>query len=413
VKWTLTSPDGIGDFLLRLPWLIEMEREGWQLQLLAREPTLETARLAGLRGQFIPLGLSPYSKNARKLRNPFRRELDLIRRFQPGMIFLGPSHPTFLEEEIVRADPGVKLAGFVLEEKFWPSESVIPAAEIARGFDVKIPVNKEDAEPDRNRKAAEALLQRPVECPPFRFPNQPAANPAFSPGGEYLVVSPGYRQGDYFKGMGRDRWISELRLLEKSTSAAFVFSGSALEAEANQAIRQGLIAPERHHDFSGQISDLASLLSLLSHSLGYVGKDSGTVHLAASLGKPVVAVYGGGHWKRFLPTGTRAVAITVIVPCRGCDWRCHLPEPVCATGITEGSVADGWNEVVALSGNRTILKENAPGAGAEALLKSTPQNHYPEMQHAIRRARLAEERALALMPWPQRLWKGLKGRCHG
>jgi hypothetical protein len=406
MKWALTSPDGLGDFLLRLPWLFAMEQAGWELTLLARQPTIELAMLTGLQGRMVPLGNSPYSKETRRLRDPFQRERIIAEK--SGLVFLGPSQPSFFEEEIGGKLRGPQLAGFVLDEPFWPSESVTPAAEIARSFDLRIGVSNMDTEPDRNRKAAEVLLQRPVECPPFRFPIQPPVDPTLLPTGDYVVVSPGYRQGDYFSGMGRQRWVTELRGLEKSISANFVFTGSALETEENQAIHQGLSVPERHRNLTGQLPNLASLLSLLSSSIGYVGKDSGTVHLAASLGKPIVAVYGGGHWKRFLPTGTRAVVLTTVVPCRGCDWRCHLPEPVCATGIREGAIVEGWQRVFSLSEERTEIMENAPGVEAEALIKSTPQDDYPEKQHAIRRARLAEERALVLSPWPSRFWRGLK-----
>ena len=99
MRWTLTSPDGIGDFLLRVPWIKEMERSGWQLQLVARQPTLEVAQLACINADFVCIEESPYGKDARRKRNPFAQEIARINKFAPDLVFFRPSHPTFLEEE--------------------------------------------------------------------------------------------------------------------------------------------------------------------------------------------------------------------------------------------------------------------------------------------------------------------------
>ncbi len=402
MKWALTSPDGLGDFLLRFPWLFAMEQAGWELTLLARQPTLELAMLAGLRGRMVPLGSSPYSKETRRLRDPFRRERLIAQ--ESDLVFLGPSQPSFFEEELGAKLDGPRLGGFVLDESFWPSEGISDPSRLADRYEIRVKVRNDDSEPVRNARAASTLLGKDVKLRPFRFPDA-ARSRWFSnkAGGRYTVTCPGYREGDYFTGLGAGRWITELRHIEKDTR--FVFTGSPAEVQANAAIRAGLSAPEAHLDITGQLASLSELLAILDGADAYVGKDSGTMHLAAALDKPVVAVFGGGHWSRFLPTGTRGVVLTAIVPCRRCDWRCHLPEPVCVTGLPEGAVGEGFKLLSTLAPDEIRLMEYPADERVDALLGTNPGKGFPERVHRERRQRLTAEREECLMPPLQRLWR--------
>jgi hypothetical protein len=74
-------------------------------------------------------------------------------------------------------------------------------------------------------------------------------------------------------------------------------------------------------------------LGLLHHASGYIGEESDAMHLAAALGKPVIAVFGGGRWPRFVPAVDPSCALTVGVACAGCNGVCHLAEPHCVTEI--------------------------------------------------------------------------------
>jgi hypothetical protein len=57
------------------------------------------------------------------------------------------------------------------------------------------------------------------------------------------------------------------------------------------------------------------------------------MHFAAAMGKPVLAVFGGGTWPRFIPAARAGAALTVDLPCRGCDWRCHLRVSWCVKNV--------------------------------------------------------------------------------
>ncbi len=51
--------------------------------------------------------------------------------------------------------------------------------------------------------------------------------------------------------------------------------------------------------------------------------------MAAAVQTPVVAVFGGGHWPRFLPLGSHSVTIAGEMPCFGCGWDCLFEDAPC------------------------------------------------------------------------------------
>src|SRR5262249_31657293 len=85
-------------------------------------------------------------------------------------------------------------------------------------------------------------------------------------------------------------------------------------------------------------ADLDVLIGLTARSAGYVGRDTGPMHIAAALSKPVLAVFGGGTWPRFLPQVDPSIALAVGVPCVGCGWTCHLSSSYCIKDVPVGEV---------------------------------------------------------------------------
>lgn len=87
-------------------------------------------------------------------------------------------------------------------------------------------------------------------------------------------------------------------------------------------------------DFSARIkdqtgkTDLPGLNEMISHALFCIGNETGTVHLAASLNVPAVAITGGGHFGRFMPypeevKGNKPEAVFHKMECYYCSWRCR------------------------------------------------------------------------------------------
>src|SRR3954447_351240 len=78
---------------------------------------------------------------------------------------------------------------------------------------------------------------------------------------------------------------------------------------------------------------LDQLIALTGLSAGYAGHDTGPMHVAAATGTPVLAVFGGGHWPRFVPRAVPSVSLTVGVPCAGCGWACSFETSHCVKAL--------------------------------------------------------------------------------
>lgn len=83
------------------------------------------------------------------------------------------------------------------------------------------------------------------------------------------------------------------------------------------------------YDLSGQLS-LPELIALLRCARGFIGTDSGTMHMAAAVGIPVIACFGPGDEPAFGPWQTRSRIVSL-------PWACR---PCYANGCGDGGVAD-------------------------------------------------------------------------
>ena len=93
----------------------------------------------------------------------------------------------------------------------------------------------------------------------------------------------------------------------------------------------------------GRDGQLPLLAALLQDCLAYAGHDTGALHLAGALGRPVLGIYGGGHWPRFRPAARQAVAVVQPLPCFGCGWECPFGDAPCIRAIGRSTSLPGWS----------------------------------------------------------------------
>jgi hypothetical protein len=94
--------------------------------------------------------------------------------------------------------------------------------------------------------------------------------------------------------------------------------------------------------------------ALMARAGAYLGRDSGPMHLAAATGRPLLALFGGGHWPRFVPPAAEGVILTRATPCRGCDFSCPFTEPYCVSGVPFEAVLEAWRSLPGVSGLRVV-----------------------------------------------------------
>ncbi|MGR8936085.1 MAG: lipopolysaccharide heptosyltransferase II [Gammaproteobacteria bacterium] len=108
--------------------------------------------------------------------------------------------------------------------------------------------------------------------------------------------------------------------------------GSAKEQAVNAQINHA--TGMRCSDFSG-LTTLAEAVDLMSLAHAVVSNDSGLMHVAAALGKPLLAVYGSSDPNFTPPLSPKAQIISLHLKCSPCFKReCPLGHLDCLKGIT-------------------------------------------------------------------------------
>jgi heptosyltransferase-2 len=151
----------------------------------------------------------------------------------------------------------------------------------------------------------------------------------------YVVLAPGARYGPA-KRWPHDRFAAAGATLARAWGAAVVLVGERADADATAAVRAALPTAV---DLTARTTT-AALIGVLAGARGVVANDSGVMHVAAALDRPVVGVFGSSDPRWTGPRGARAVAVSHPVWCAPCfaptcreDFGCMLgvaPERVVA-----------------------------------------------------------------------------------
>lgn len=121
--------------------------------------------------------------------------------------------------------------------------------------------------------------------------------------------------------------------------ARFAILGGNDDKEAGAAIAH--VDPQRCLDLTGKIS-LAEMIEWIRLSELMVSNDTGPMHVAAALGKPVVAIFGPTEPRRTGPYGQLQNVIRIDLPCSPClKSHCTYVKPLeCLKAIAPATVFD-------------------------------------------------------------------------
>ncbi|MDO4179479.1 MAG: lipopolysaccharide heptosyltransferase I [Phascolarctobacterium sp.] len=142
--------------------------------------------------------------------------------------------------------------------------------------------------------------------------------------GDYMVIVPGAR-------WKTKEWpiehYAELAKKIATTGMFIVLAGGPDDASKGQRIKD-LAGSEKVIDMTGQTS-LRELAALIKNCQVYISADTGPLHFAAALKKPLVAMYGPTLADRTGPYGSdKSTVLLSPAKCRGClkkacnDWHC-------------------------------------------------------------------------------------------
>jgi len=356
MKITISSPDGLGDFIMRMPMVKALLGDGHQIQLLMRPPAADLARDLFPEVEVHVIGRDPYHPETKKQSHPFRTDFRAIRNFGPDLYVAAAFQLTFLDEEWMRkGDESVPVAGFQAKKGRWFTDTITDPSELVARFAVKVRVPVEMSEEEKYQQMADALLGRRVTSEQPRQPSKAALEEATLlmqkhglEAGKFLVICVGNRSGLVMKDWGESNWTALLGKVAKEEERTLLFLGNSKESASIERIRSTLPVTASHLSLAGEPPPIAVSYALVSRCGGYLGRDSGVMHMAAATGRPLLALFGGGHWPRFLPQVTQAgkgVVVSRSTPCRGCNFMCPFPEPYCITSIPMEGVLEAWRRI--------------------------------------------------------------------
>lgn len=192
--------------------------------------------------------------------------------------------------------------------------------------DVPAAVDKTVHKITRNLELLRCLGIHPGEAPAPALPPRPPLDlPPLAGARGRVVLHAGVSAFGALKAWREERF-AELgaRLVEEGLQVLFGWGGDKERAQAERLAAQAPgTAP------APATSSILALATLLENAHVFVGVDSGPLHLAAALGRPVLGLYGPKHTGTYGPFWPQTRALKADLECSPCRYRrCPRPDVV-------------------------------------------------------------------------------------
>jgi len=155
--------------------------------------------------------------------------------------------------------------------------------------------------------------------------------------GSKLVVALHISAGNQFRDWGQENIVNFLKKISTSSQILPLLIGSTEDKKREKEIIEACGRPIP--SLVGKTS-LGELIAALERVDLFVGPDSGPMHLAAALGRPIVALFGPTLPAHFSPWKAQAVILEKNLACRPCRQRtCPYSNYPCIREIGAEEVA--------------------------------------------------------------------------
>ena len=169
---------------------------------------------------------------------------------------------------------------------------------------------------------------------------------AASANGRWFIIQPGARWAN--KCWPTEHFAELVRRLATTyPDLRFAILGGEQDVPRGEAIAR--VAPQRCLDLTGRTS-LAEMVEWIRLSQLMVTNDTGPMHVAAALGKPVIAVFGPTEPRRTGPYGQLEHTLQLTLPCVPCmKSYCTYFKPFeCLRGLAPVTVFDAVQRRLAM-----------------------------------------------------------------
>jgi len=139
-----------------------------------------------------------------------------------------------------------------------------------------------------------------------------------------------------------NRFAELIDLLFKGYNAKVILAGADQDKQYNEEIMKKTDTPIIN---AAGLTNFGSFAAMLEKSSLFIGVHSGPMHLADTMGIPMVTLYGGsnrlGDWA---PRGSKSVVIQKEIPCKGCGiFDCK--DNICMDLVSVEDVMEAVKEV--------------------------------------------------------------------
>lgn len=144
--------------------------------------------------------------------------------------------------------------------------------------------------------------------------------------------------------------------------------GSAKDQPVAAQVRTGLSAQQQDfcHDLTGRTS-LAQAIDVMSVATAVVSNDSGLMHVAAALGRPIVALYGSTSADFTPPLADNVQLLAIDIACRPCFKRtCPLQHKRCLVDLSPALALRALEQVLAQANASPTTIPGEPSAFCES-----------------------------------------------
>ena len=399
-------PDTIGDLILFTPALgLFMAEWPDARHVIVVRPGYESLKpLFPEKLEWRVAHLNPFKHRPSECRTELSALLADLGELKPDLILAPTLNRTWLELAVAAHFKGVRsavLGSAAVDPLFAASLRLDLGVDPDSAFTETVPSDASVGDVENQHRFAEKLVGRTLHRDLPRVEISGAARAEARSvlaglgleGRRWIAVFPGGLSNVSVKAWPTERFAEAVAWIQGKQKLPVLILSHENEASVAEQVAA------RVPDFGGTTppvwlgrdGGLSLLGALLHESALYVGTDTGALHLAAAVGRPVVGVYGGGHWPRFRPSARQAVSVVQPLPCFGCNWDCHFGDGPCVKTIPASDVTGAVARILAAGDETidTVVESHAlPGAARRLISAATPgiaalKRDRVERQHTI------------------------------
>jgi ADP-heptose:LPS heptosyltransferase/GT2 family glycosyltransferase len=382
-------PDTIGDLILFTPALGLFMAE-WPKSrhvIVVREGYESLASLFPKALEWKVARLNPFKQRPSECHKELSALFGDLSVMGPELILAPTLNRTWLELAVAAHFKNIRsvvLGGAEVDPIFAASLRLDLGVDPAVSFRETVASDKSVGDVENQHRFAENLIGRslPRVVPSVEVPagvSEKARAIAAKLGlaaGKWAVVFPGGLANVSVKSWPADGFAEVVAWLQARKMPVLLLA-HADEADAVEEVasRVAKLGGSRPKAWLGKNGELPLLAALLKDSGLYVGHDTGAMHMAGAVGRPVVGIFGGGHWPRFRPSARQAVSVVQPLPCFGCNWDCHFDDGPCVKTIPASDVIQGVERALAAADQPIdiIIESRAlPPEALKLIAASTP-----------------------------------------